>query len=261
MQAVAVAKQLEAVPEELRQRHFVRSEGADVCRSDFRQNVSFGRHDLVRDPPISRVDLLVTRDTLMYVTPETEGRILGHFHVALRDDGYLFLGKSEVLLTRSNLFMPLALRHRIFANVPSGTREPLVASPPGRAQPAHRDGPIHEAGFDDIPVARLVIDRGGNLAANAYARGLFALSLHDVGVPRRRATTVSTYRSPRWPPPVPRSAPASRTSTSRAQRSSRRRRSRRARSWRRPSRSSVRRPRSSSRRMRSCSRRTRSSSR
>ena len=61
----------------------------------------FGRHDLIQDAPISRIDLLVCRNTLMYFNAETQARILDRFHFALRDDGYLFLGKAEMLLTHA----------------------------------------------------------------------------------------------------------------------------------------------------------------
>ena len=85
--------------------------------------VIFGRHDLVQDPPISRVDLLVCRNTLMYFNAETQARILASFHFALRDDGFLFLGKSEMLLTHAHLFVPVDLKRRVFAKSPRGRRE------------------------------------------------------------------------------------------------------------------------------------------
>ena len=49
-----------------------------------RRAVIFGRHDLVQDAPISRIDLLCRRNTLMYFNAETQARILAHFHFALR---------------------------------------------------------------------------------------------------------------------------------------------------------------------------------
>ena len=57
------------------------------------------------DAPISRVDLLTCRNTLMYFMPEAQQRILANFHFALRQSGYLFLGKSEMMLGRSSLFV------------------------------------------------------------------------------------------------------------------------------------------------------------
>ncbi len=71
--------------------------------------VIFGRHNLVHDPPISRVDLLVCRNTLMYFNAEIQERIIARFHFALNEGGYLFLGKAEMLLAHADLFTPHVL--------------------------------------------------------------------------------------------------------------------------------------------------------
>lgn len=70
----------------------------------------FGRNDLIRDAPISRIDLLLSRNSLMYFTSETQAEILRHFNFSLIDDGFLFLGKSEMLLTHNSLLKPYAMR-------------------------------------------------------------------------------------------------------------------------------------------------------
>ena len=64
----------------------------------------FGRNNLVADAPISRLDLLICRNTLMYLNAETQARILRHFHFALRDHGVLMLGKSEMMTSHRELF-------------------------------------------------------------------------------------------------------------------------------------------------------------
>src|SRR5262245_23358078 len=117
-------KQVTAVPEALRKRYFARENGNSAFRNDLRRSIIFGRHDLVQDPPISRIDLLVSRNTLMYFTPETQGQVLANFHFALRDDGFLFLGKSEALTTKTNLFAVIDLKRRVFTKVPK--RAPYV---------------------------------------------------------------------------------------------------------------------------------------
>ena len=79
----------------------------------------FGRHDLVQDAPISRIDLLVCRNTLMYLNAETQGRDPRALPLRACDaDGYLFLGKAEMLLSHADLFVPLDLKRRIFRKVP-----------------------------------------------------------------------------------------------------------------------------------------------
>ncbi len=184
---VYTRKDVEAVPEALQTRYFELQDGRYVFRPDVRRAVIFGRHDLVRDPPISRVDLLVARNTLMYFNPELQARILGSFHFALNDSGFLFLGKSEMLLTRTKLFVPVDLKRRVFEKIDGGTERPprlvpsAVAVPPSRV--AGRADPLHEA-FEAIPVAAFVIDADGTLAlANQHARRLFRLNQADVGRP------------------------------------------------------------------------------
>ena len=106
---------IEPVPEDLRSRYFDRVDGGVYSfRPDLRRTVIFGRHDLAQDPPISRIDLLAARNTLMYFTPESQTRVLQNFNFALRPSGFLFLGKSEVLMTRSTLFEPYDLKQRVF---------------------------------------------------------------------------------------------------------------------------------------------------
>ena len=184
--AVYSAKAVEPVPAELLGKYFEPQNGNFAFRNDLRRSVIFGRQDLIQDPPISRIDLLVSRNTLMYFVAETQERILGSFHFALRDGGYLFLGKSEVLVTRTNLFAAIDLKKRVFTKVSSaaGTPPRRTARDP-EEQPLPdlaADVAIREAAFESAPVAQLVVDRQGRVAlANLQARMLFGLSQRDVG--------------------------------------------------------------------------------
>ena len=82
----------------------------------------FGRHNLVQDAPISRIDLLICRNLLIYLQADTQDKVLPRLHYALVDDGVLFLGKAETQLARSRLFEPLDLKHRIFRKVAQAWR-------------------------------------------------------------------------------------------------------------------------------------------
>jgi two-component system, chemotaxis family, CheB/CheR fusion protein len=108
------ARDLQSVSAELCAKYFEEVSSRFVFRPDLRRAVIFGRHDIVQDAPISHLDLLVCRNTLMYFNAETQSRILARFHFALNDTGVIFLGKAEMLLTRANLFTPIHLKHRIF---------------------------------------------------------------------------------------------------------------------------------------------------
>jgi two-component system CheB/CheR fusion protein len=181
------ASKLENVPADLRERYFERIEQRYTVKPDLRRTVIFGRHDVVQDPPISRIDLLTSRNTLMYFTPDAQSRILTNFHFALRDGGYLFLGKSEMMLSRSSLFQPVELRRRVFQKVarPDAYRPiPRTRPQPEEGHESAIDVLMREVGFESAPIAQLIVDRAGNLTlANMQARTLFNLAQRDVGKP------------------------------------------------------------------------------
>src|SRR3954454_12550629 len=126
--AVYTAKELESVPPELRERYFERADQRWAFRKDLRRTVIFGRNNLVQDAPISRLDLLICRNTLMYFTAETQARILRHFHFALRDDGVLMLGKSEMMISHRDLFAAFDPKKRIFTKQPRDSLPARVAA-------------------------------------------------------------------------------------------------------------------------------------
>ena len=94
-------------------------DGNHTFRKELRRQIIFGRHDLIQDAPISRVDLLVCRNTLMYFNAETQARILQRFQFALNDHGILFLGRAETLMTHTSTFAPIDLKRRISEKVPT----------------------------------------------------------------------------------------------------------------------------------------------
>lgn len=115
--AVYSSKDLEPVPSGLRDKYFQVSGGDYIFRPDLRRPIIFGRHDLVQDEPISRLDLLICRNTLMYFNAETQGKVLTRFRSAIKDTGYIFLGRAELLLTHTSLITPFNLKYRIFTKI------------------------------------------------------------------------------------------------------------------------------------------------
>src|SRR5215470_1757581 len=113
--ATYTASQVEDVPPELLSKYFERVDDRYLFHKDIRRSIIFGRHDLVQDAPISRVNLLVCRNTLMYFTRETQAKVLNRFHFALRNGGFLFMGRAELLLTHGELFTPVELKWRVFS--------------------------------------------------------------------------------------------------------------------------------------------------
>jgi two-component system, chemotaxis family, CheB/CheR fusion protein len=186
-QAVYTRDALKALPDDFAERYFENSPLGRMFRADLRRSVIFGRNDLVQDAPISRIDLLVSRNALMYFTPEAQGRIVGHFNFALRDTGYLFLGRSEMLITHADLFTPHNLKWRVFKKVPRrGLRDRLafVIDPGAQAEGVGRLGELRAGALDSTPMAVLLVDRDGFVnSANQYARELFPIGSADIGRP------------------------------------------------------------------------------
>jgi two-component system CheB/CheR fusion protein len=164
---------------DLVERYFERAGGRFTFRRDLRRSVVFGRNDLVQDAPISRIDLLTCRNTLMYLNAETQSKILGRFHFALADTGVLFLGRAETLPGHSTLFTPIDLKQRVFRRIPRPGAPPAA----GAAGAAGLDEMRAEA-FAAGPLAQLVLTSGGLVAcSNRQLEKTFGVSSRDIGRP------------------------------------------------------------------------------
>jgi two-component system CheB/CheR fusion protein len=174
------------LPREILENYFERRDQRYLFRKDLRRAVIFGRNDLVQDAPISRIDLLVCRNTLMYFNAETQQRILRRFHFGLDPDGVLVLGKSELLLSHTDLFAPVDLKRRVFRKL---GRPSLRDRVEGMAHDMRESGKpsevaLRNGAFDLSPGAQIVVNREGELAlANESARRLFGLGANDLGRP------------------------------------------------------------------------------
>ena len=126
------------VGEERLKRFFIRSGHRWQVAKALREMVVFAHHNLLKDPPFSRLDLLVCRNFLIYLNPDMQKRLIPLFHQVLKPGGVLFLGGSETVGRHSELFTPVDKKWKIFARRESGHRVdtvfPLTAPirrPPG----------------------------------------------------------------------------------------------------------------------------------
>jgi two-component system CheB/CheR fusion protein len=186
-QGAYLPREVEDIPGEALERFFERTDQRYVFRKDLRRCVIFGRNDLVQDAPISRIDLLVCRNTLMYFTAETQAQVLRRFHFALTEHGLLLLGKSEMLITHAELFTPVAIKYRLFRKVVRPTmrdRLRVMAHDPGNGASQSVSETLREAAFDLAPAAIVVLDSEGALVmANQAARALFGIGIVEFGRP------------------------------------------------------------------------------
>jgi two-component system CheB/CheR fusion protein len=119
--AIAVARQglypetiAVDVSEERLQRFFSSEPGHYRVRKELRELVLFAPHNLLRDPPFSRLDLITCRNLLIYIDRAMQEQVLKLFHFTLLPDGLLLLGSSESTEGVANLFTPLDKTQRLF---------------------------------------------------------------------------------------------------------------------------------------------------
>ena len=105
-------------PERL-QRFFTNVDGRYQVSKAIRDMCVFARHDLTRDPPFSRLDLISCRNMLIYLEPRLQQRVLAIFRYALKPSGFLLLGASETAGASPDVFAPVNKKHRIYSKRPT----------------------------------------------------------------------------------------------------------------------------------------------
>jgi two-component system CheB/CheR fusion protein len=94
-------------------RYFTRSDGNFRVSKQIRDLCVFARQDLTRDPPFSRLDLVMCRNVLIYMDAVLQRKLIGLFHYALTPNGYLVLGQAESVGAQAGLFALTDKKHRI----------------------------------------------------------------------------------------------------------------------------------------------------
>jgi len=163
-----------------------------------REQITFSRHNVLRDPPFSRMDLICCRNLLIYLEREVQARLLEIFHFALNPGGLLFLGSAETADARPGLFSTVDKRARVYRANPVErigaeslalrleARPTLVlpSSPPARRSAA-APAPLPARQYELQPAACLVVDREQHIVyvsggASEYLRAAEGIPSRDV---------------------------------------------------------------------------------
>jgi len=164
----------DVAPARLR-RHFAKSDDRYHIRKNIRDRILFAAHNLLRDPPFSRLDLVSCRNLLIYLNRDIQARVLEMFHFALKPGGYLFLGSSESAEMVADYFVPVDKKNRIYRARPTarligtGTHLPShahrlpesVQRPPARRQFSFAD--VHQRALVQAAPPSAVLDRELNI--------------------------------------------------------------------------------------------------
>ncbi|WP_051155374.1 CheR family methyltransferase [Noviherbaspirillum massiliense] len=152
-----------------------------------RDRVLFASHNLLKDPPFSKLDLITCRNLLIYLSREVQSQILEMFHFALKPGGYLFLGSSESADAVADFFTPVDKKNRIYrANVlTQATRHPLSmpmqpvarphlfqeAPPPNRRKYSFAD--VHQRAVARFAPPSVIVNRDANIVHISEQAGKF----------------------------------------------------------------------------------------
>ena len=111
-------------PERLR-RFFTKEDDGYRVGKEIREMVTFATQNVIMDPPFTKLDILVCRNLLIYLTPELQKKLMPLFHYSLNPGGVLFLGSAEAVGSFTALYTPLNVKSRLFRR-----RETLVPAEP-----------------------------------------------------------------------------------------------------------------------------------
>ncbi|KTT59832.1 chemotaxis protein [Pseudomonas oryzihabitans] len=173
-------------PSRLRQ-HLLKEQNQYRVKKELREKVLFAQHNLLSDPPFSRLDLISCRNLLIYLDREVQAEILHTFHFALKPGGYLFLGSSESADVQSNLFATVDKKNRIYRakHTTSVIRPtPLLNLNPGIHSvrlPPHQVGrrkkvsfaEVHQRVLEQYAPPSIIVDRESNIVHLSERAGRF----------------------------------------------------------------------------------------
>jgi len=150
--------------------------------AELRETVLFATHDVLRDSPFSRLDLLSCRNLMIYLDRAAQQRLLQTFHFALRLDGLMFLGTSESAAEVPTLFQPVDKKHCLYRRRPAD--RPAFPLPVGASGLAREAGPMPDdvaavVPFDALPglVPERVVRRPSDASAHPERAGQVHLRL------------------------------------------------------------------------------------
>jgi len=103
----------ELSPQQL-ERFFIKKPNGYTVKKEIREMIVFAQHNLIKDAPFTRLDLLCCRNVMIYLTTDLQKKIIPVFHYSLQPNGLLFLGPAESVGTFNDIFNSLDSKWKIF---------------------------------------------------------------------------------------------------------------------------------------------------
>lgn len=121
--------ELEPLSDRQRKLYFTKTDGTYKVVKPIRDTIVFAVHNFVKDPPFGKVNLVSCRNVLIYMDPFLQKKVLATLHYALKENGFLLLGKSETTGPSSDLYLPFSKQGKIFTRKPGSGRFFQVSDP------------------------------------------------------------------------------------------------------------------------------------
>jgi two-component system CheB/CheR fusion protein len=164
-------------------RHFVREDDGYRIRKEIRDTLVFAQHDLITDPPFTRMDVLCCRNVLIYLQPELQQELLPRFHYALNSGGLLVLGVSESVASAEKLFTPVDSKAKVFRSLDAGRggrrrdmpvapRSGFAGAPPGGDEPTMVEA-ARRAIVESLAPPTVVINERGDILYSSRRTGRY----------------------------------------------------------------------------------------
>jgi two-component system CheB/CheR fusion protein len=122
------------VPPDLLEKYFVKQGDHYQIVRHIRERIVFAKHNLLKDPPFIRIDIISCRNLLIYLQPPAQQAVLAILHFGLRTGGVLMLGLSETLADMQSYFTPIDSKQHLFAKK---GESPLFLSNAMQYSPSH----------------------------------------------------------------------------------------------------------------------------
>ncbi len=176
-------------PSRLRQ-FFAKEQNQFRMQKELRERILFARHNILRDPPFSRLDMIACRNLMIYLDKDIQIDVLRMFHFALNPGGYLFLGSSETADACSQLFTAVDKKNRIYRarevssalrRAPTGPFQGFAPSMPPRlpsSEPSRRSrkfsyADVHQRALEQYAPPSVIVNQEAEIVHMSDRAGSF----------------------------------------------------------------------------------------
>lgn len=124
--------------------YFSKRDGHYHINKVIRDMCVFAIHNFIKDPPFAKIDMVSCRNVLIYLNSYLQNKVLGAFHYALKEKGFLLLGKSETAANMANLFEPVGRHDKIYVRKFAAGRYVSEAFKPAQVNAREKPQPLEK---------------------------------------------------------------------------------------------------------------------